>query len=143
MIRDPGGATLLCGKRPEHGLGCATSVTFVLLIYQVAAYGALSPEEEERAGERHRELQAASSRRGQLHAVARLDSDRHASTVRLHHGGGHEVSDGPFVESKEWLVGFYLMDCNDEAQAVQRAKQICTSPHHAIEVRRVSWRWEE
>jgi RNA polymerase sigma factor (sigma-70 family) len=31
---------------------------------------------------------------------------------------GHEVTDGPFVEAKEWLVGFYLVECEDEAQAV-------------------------
>lgn len=117
-------------------------MTFVLLIYQVAAEGALPPEEEQRALERHRELQAASSRRGQLHAVARLDAKRKASTVTFRSGGEHEVFDGPFIESKEWLVGFYLLECSDEAQAVERAKQICTSPHHAIEVRPVNWRWE-
>ena len=55
-------------------------------------------------------------------------------------GGGHEVTDGPYLETKEWLVGFYLVDCDDEEQALVRAKLICDEGH-AIEVRPVAWRW--
>jgi hypothetical protein len=51
------------------------------------------------------------------------------------------VVDGPFVETKEWLVGFYLIDCADEAEAVRRAKLICADDEHVIEVRPVTWRW--
>ena len=54
---------------------------------------------------------------------------------------GGIVSDGPFIESKEWLIGFYLVDCESEANALARAKQICNDPFHAIEVRPVDWRW--
>jgi hypothetical protein len=54
---------------------------------------------------------------------------------------GHDITDGPFIESKEWLVGFYLVDCEDEAQALERAKQICADAHHVIEVRPANWRW--
>jgi hypothetical protein len=49
--------------------------------------------------------------------------------------------DGPFMETKEWLVGFYLIDCESEQQALDRAKGICGDGAHAIEVRAVSWRW--
>jgi len=117
-------------------------VTFVLLIYQVVPEGALPPSEEQRVLERHRELQAAVSRRGQLHAVARLASERTGTRVTVGHHGAHDLVDGPYIETKEWLVGFYLMDASGEAEALERAKQICTSPYHAIEVRRVDWRWE-
>jgi hypothetical protein len=72
--------------------------------------------------------------------VARLDVPSTARTVRVR-AAGHDVMDGPFIESKEWLVGFYLVDCDDEAQALARAKQICADPHHVIEVRHVDWRW--
>jgi hypothetical protein len=89
--------------------------------------------------ERHRELQTASSRRNQLHAVARLDDASRARTVRRH-GNAHEVTDGPYVETKEWLVGFYLLDCATEEEALERASSICDS-NHAIEVRPVGWRW--
>jgi hypothetical protein len=55
--------------------------------------------------------------------------------------GGHEVSDGPFVETKEWLVGFYLVDCASEEQALERAKTLCTDEHHLVEVRPALWKW--
>jgi hypothetical protein len=70
--------------------------------------------------------------------VARLDEPRAGRTVKAR-ASGHEVTDGPFIESKEWLVGFYVVDCDDEAQAIARAKQICVDAHHAIEVRPVVW----
>jgi hypothetical protein len=56
--------------------------------------------------------------------------------------GAHEVSDGPYIESKEWLVGFYVVDCDSEAQALERAKQICLDTLHVVEVRPVTWRWQ-
>lgn len=115
--------------------------TYTLLIYRAAPPSEPIPlEEEKQVFVGHRLLQAESSSRGDLHAVARLDEPESARTVRVR-ASGHEVSDGPFIESKEWLVGFYLVDCENEAQAIERAKQICADPHHIIEVRPVTWRW--
>ena len=89
----------------------------------------------------HRSLQADAAARGQLHAVARLDDLSKARTVRSR-AGVHEVTDGPFIETKEWLVGFYLVDCENEEQALARARQICPDAGHGVEVRPVSWRWQ-
>ena len=116
---------------------------YALLIYRTAPPTEQIPELDERhalAG--HRALQAEAAARRDLHAVARLDAPGRARTVRTR-ASGHEISDGPFIESKEWLVGFYLVDCSDEEQALARAKLICSDPHHAIEVRPVDWRWRE
>jgi hypothetical protein len=118
-----------------------TMTTYALLIYRTSPGAAPLPEVEERqvfAG--HRALQAEAAARSNLHAVARLDQPGTARTVKAR-AAGHDVTDGPFIEAKEWLVGFYLVDCDDEAQAIARAKQICSDPHHAIEVRPVDWRW--
>lgn len=115
--------------------------TYALLIYRRSPPEIPIPELEERnalVGHRALQVEAASTR--DLHAVARLGTPEAARTVRAKMTG-HDVTDGPFIESKEWLVGFYLIDCDDEAQAIARAKQICTDPHHAIEVRPVDWRW--
>src|SRR5688572_26632017 len=100
------------------------------------------PELEERAAlDRHRELQAEASAKGELHTVARLADAPSARTVKPK-AGAHEVSDGPFIETKEWLVGFYLIDCETFEQALERARLICPDPHHAIEVRPVTWQWK-
>jgi hypothetical protein len=34
------------------------------------------------------------------------------------------VLDGPFVETKEQLLGFYLVDCEDLDQALETAKEL-------------------
>jgi hypothetical protein len=117
-------------------------MTFVLLIYRASAAGTNPPALDERATLRaHRRLQTESSARGELHAVARLDETRDARTVKRK-AGAHEIIDGPFVETKEWLVGFYLLDCADEEEAIARAKVICADDEHAVEVRPVTWRWK-
>ncbi|MFO0744736.1 MAG: YciI family protein [Myxococcota bacterium] len=117
------------------------TTTYAMLIYRTApAEVALPSRDERQTLEGHRALQAEAATAHQLHAVARLDAPRRARTVKAS-ASGHDVSDGPFIETKEWLVGFYLVDCDDEAQALARAKTICTDPHHVIEVRPVDWRW--
>lgn len=115
--------------------------TYALLIYRTNPPAVPVPElEEKQALVHHRALQRDAAARKELHAVARLDQSGTARTVRVS-ASGHDVTDGPFIETKEWLVGFYLVDCEDEAQALTRARQICTDPYHAIEVRPVDWRW--
>ncbi len=58
---------------------------------------------------------------GRLGPVARLLPTTAATTLRK---GGEEplVVDGPFAETKEQLLGFYIVDCGtlDEAIAVAR-----------------------
>src|SRR5215469_5343098 len=105
-------------------------MTYVLLIYRATEVGQKPVGLDERATlSAHRKLQAEASSRGDLHAVARLDESRDARTIRRN-GGAHEVVDGPFVETKEWLVGFYLIDCTDEEEAIRRAKVICADDEH-------------
>ena len=66
---------------------------------------------------------------GDLHAVARLDEPGTARTVRAR-ASGHEISDGPFIESKEWLVGFYLVDCGQTVRPRRQGLQgVGRSPH--------------
>jgi hypothetical protein len=116
-------------------------MTYVLLIYRATEPGKQPAGLDEQATLRaHRKLQKEASTRGDLHAVARLEESRHAHVVKRS-AGAHEVVDGPFVETKEWLVGFYLVDCANEEEAIARAKVICADDEHVIEVRPVTWRW--
>jgi hypothetical protein len=57
-----------------------------------------------------------------------------ATTVRLR---DDEVlmTDGPFVESKEQLSGFYVFECADLDEAMAWAARIPGARHGAIEVR--------
>ena len=110
-------------------------MTFTLLIYQTDTESNLTDEEHADAVRRHRALQQELGR--DLLSVARLDTTGAATTFR-HDGERMPAVDGPYMESKEWLVGFYLIRCSSEEQAHARARMICT-PSHVIEVRPVRW----
>jgi len=47
------------------------------------------------------------------------------------------VTDGPFLESKEQLSGFYLLDCGDRGEAIEWAARIPGARHGTIELRPV------
>jgi hypothetical protein len=55
---------------------------------------------------------------------------RHGQTV---------VTDGPFLEAKEYLGGFYLIDCEDRARAIELAAMIPDARFEGlgVEVRQV------
>jgi hypothetical protein len=43
--------------------------------------------------------------------------------------------DGPFAEAKELVGGFFLLDCDDEAQAIAIAGQCPAAQWATVEVR--------
>ena len=47
-----------------------------------------------------------------------------ATTVRPDGDGGFTVTDGPFVETKEALGGYYLVEAADLDEAIELAKQV-------------------
>lgn len=113
---------------------------YALLIYRKSG-SPVPPAEDKRVLAAHRALQAESREHNQLHEVARLDDTSTARTVvRRSPGHGHNVTDGPFMETKEWLVGFYVVSCQDEQHAIARARELCADDYHAIEVRPITWR---
>jgi hypothetical protein len=57
-----------------------------------------------------------------------------ATTVRRKDDADPMVTDGPFIETKEALGGFYLIDCKDLDQALELAAKC---PSEVIEVRPV------
>ena len=116
-------------------------MTYALLIYRTLALSEALPRAERDALLGHRTLQAEASARGELHAVVRLDETSTARTVRPR-ASAHEVTDGPFIETKEWLVGLYVIDCESEEQALARARLLCPDDSHGVEVRPVTWRWK-
>jgi hypothetical protein len=48
-----------------------------------------------------------------------------AVTVRARQDGP-QVTDGPFLETKEALGGYYLIDCRDDQEALYWAKRLAT-----------------
>jgi hypothetical protein len=75
--------------------------------------------------------------KGQLVSGAPLQATDTATTVRINGTGEAVLSDGPFAETKEWLAGYYLLDCPDLDTATAQAARIPAARHGAIEVRPV------
>ena len=65
-----------------------------------------------------------------------LQPTRTATTVRVRNGKV-STTDGPFVETKEQLGGYYLIEARDLNDAIQVASKIPSARHGSIEVRPV------
>jgi hypothetical protein len=50
---------------------------------------------------------------------------------------GPMATDGPFAEAKEFLAGFYLLDCETEERAIEIARRIPEASFGVVEVRPV------
>ena len=107
----------------------------------VCADESVAVGEEERA-----RREAASSRfrdqmreRGVLHAGERLHRAETATTVRCWDGGDIVIADGPFAETKEQIVGFFVVECRDLDEAIDVAAAVPAAWYGTIEVRPV---WE-
>ena len=57
-----------------------------------------------------------------------------ATTVRMTNGK-KIVTDGPFAETKEWMSGYYLVDCANLDEAIALAAHIPSAAFGSVEVR--------
>lgn len=72
-----------------------------------------------------------------LVAAEQLVHSESATSLRAQ-GGERLVTDGPFMETKEHLLGFYLIDVDDLDAALDWAKRMPAHPGQTIEVRAVA-----
>lgn len=108
---------------------------YALLIYQSEGMrNRYSEEEMEAMMAGHRALQIASKAAGHFVEANQLQPAEAATTVRIKEGE-LIVTDGPFIETKEMLIGLYVFDCDDLEQAVEYARAIPHSQAGAIEIR--------
>jgi hypothetical protein len=71
---------------------------------------------------------------GALVASGRLQDVESATAVRVR-GGETLISDGPFAETKEYLAGFYLVECADLDAALAYAARMPLEDYGTTEVR--------
>lgn len=81
---------------------------------------------------------------GELVAAEGLDLPVNARIVQARNGAPPAITDGPFPESKEFLAGFWIVDCESAERAAEIAAKASAAPGRggepvniAIEVRRV------
>jgi hypothetical protein len=73
---------------------------------------------------------------GLLIAAEALQPVETATTIRIRNGQ-LSITDGPFVETKEQLAGFYLIEARDLNDAIQAAARIPPAREGSVEVRPV------
>ncbi|MFT4126866.1 MAG: YciI family protein [Gordonia sp. (in: high G+C Gram-positive bacteria)] len=104
-----------------------------------AVLDALTPQQQQAIGDGHAAFIAAAKEAGEFIGTQALADPSRSKVVRAGADGSPEITDGPFVEAKEFLGGFYLLDVADEARALELATRIpdVTIPGLAVEVRPV------
>lgn len=111
---------------------------YLLLIYNNPATEATGADLEavlQGHAELHQELKEA----GTVISSASLSDPAATTTVRVEQrSGAAAVTDGPFLETKEYLAGYYLVECDTQEQAIKIARRIPCGLRGAIEVRPVN-----
>jgi hypothetical protein len=106
---------------------------YLALIYgSQARWDALSEDEKAAVYDRYRAF--GESGGAKIVGGAELQSPATATTVRVR-GDETVVTDGPFVETKEQLGGYYVLECESLDEAVELAARIPGAEHGVVEVR--------
>lgn len=113
--------------------------------YSILIYGAegvfdrLPQEEQDAMMQSHRDLQEKLSAKG-LFATAKLMPTQNAVTIKATADRNRKpvVIDGPFAETKEQFLGFYLADCDTLEEIIELANGLSSSMT-TLEIRPVAW----
>ena len=99
------------------------------MLYAVLCYNdenevaSWSKEEDDACMQRLFVVQQRMQAKGKLGPVARLQNTKSATTLRKA-SGEPLIIDGPFAETKEQFLGFYVVDCDTEAEAIAFVKDL-------------------
>ena len=98
------------------------------MLYAILCYdsesvvGAWTKEEDDRAIQKLEVVEQKWQKQGRLGPVARLMPTKSAVTLRK--GKQAVLMDGPFAETKEVLLGFFIVDCATQEEAVEAAREL-------------------
>jgi hypothetical protein len=108
---------------------------YMLLLYNPVE-SPLSPEELQAMAPRWDEFTESLRDAGALVAGDALERPDVATTVR-ERDGQTQFTDGPFAETKEFLAGYYLINCPDLDTALEHASRVPNVRYGSVEVRPV------
>ena len=112
------------------------------MLYAILCYndedmvGSWSKEQDREVMKKLAVVQDKLAKQGRLGPVARLLPTTSATTLRKENPP--LVLDGPYAETKEQLLGFYIVDCKDLDAALDVARDLgAAKPGGAYEIRPV------
>ncbi|HWG75138.1 MAG TPA: YciI family protein [Acidimicrobiales bacterium] len=108
---------------------------YLVLIYEdEAAWAGAGPDQWERTMKDH--IAFGENNKDSLRGGNALKPTSTATSIRKDASGGHTITDGAFVETKEALGGYYLIEAGDLDEALAVAQQV-PAPFGGVEVRPV------
>lgn len=113
------------------------------MLYSILIFGdeavseSLPADAQEALLQKHRDLKARLEAEGTYRGSVQMMPPSTATHLR-DRGKGAELLDGPFAESKEQFLGFYLIECEDADYAQQAARELPQGVA-TMEVRAVAW----
>ena len=111
------------------------STRYMFLIYgDESRYADVTPEDWEQMMQAHNAWSASVAAAGASIVSGEGLAGSATSTTVRQSDGGPVLTDGPFIETKEALGGYYVVDCTDLDQALALAR---TLPGEVVEVRPV------
>lgn len=99
------------------------------MLYAILCYNdenvtsAWSEEKDRETMDRLAAVEGELASTGRLGPVARLLPTTSATTLRKG-AGEHIILDGPFAETKEQLLGFFIVECVDLQEALDAARDL-------------------
>jgi hypothetical protein len=110
---------------------------YLLMLYaNEAGWSTMTPAEQKQGMAAYAAFTEALKQAGALAGSNRLQPTSAATTVRIVKGKS-QVLDGPYVDSKEQLGGYYLIDVPDLDAAIAWAARCPGASHGVVEVRPV------
>lgn len=110
---------------------------YLLTLYiEEAGWGRLTPEQQSAGMQAYTLYTEALKKAGAYVGGNQLTPSSTATTVRIV-DGKTQVLDGPFIDAKEQLGGYYLIEAPDLDAALAWAARCPTAGHGIVEVRAV------
>jgi len=106
----------------------------LMLFAEEAQWTKMSKTEQEQGAAAYGAFTEALKKAGALVGSNRLQPSSSATTVR-NTNGKSQVLDGPFIDSKEQVAGYYLIEVPDLDAALSWAARCPAANHGVIEVR--------
>jgi hypothetical protein len=116
-------------RRDDRNREQAGKMLYAIFCYdQEAVTEGMSKEEDDALMSRLAAAQERLAKAGKLGPVARLMPTTAAVTLRK--SSEPLVVDGPFAETKEQLLGFYVIDCDSEEEAQRFVRDLAGAATH-------------
>ncbi len=108
---------------------------FIVLVHEdPAADASISEEQRVELDDQVFAYVSDLERSGKLIAGGPIETPEKATVIRSNNGE-LSMTDGPYVETKEHLAGFLLIEVTDRDEALKLAAQFPRANHGSIEVR--------